>query len=43
MGLVPPDVYLRYAELVRAYSEKLDLVSPGDLDRFEGRHPNPAR
>ena len=34
----PPHVYLRYAELVRAYSDKLDLVSPGDLDRFEERH-----
>ena len=34
----PPDVYLRYAQLVRAYSDKLDLVSPGDLDRFEERH-----
>jgi 16S rRNA (guanine527-N7)-methyltransferase len=36
--LSPPHVYLRYAELVRAYSDKLDLVSPGDLDRFEERH-----
>ncbi len=35
---MPPDVYLRYAELVRAYSPKLDLVSPRDLDRFEDRH-----
>ncbi len=35
---MPPDLYLRYGQLVRAYSEKLDLVSPGDLDRFEGRH-----
>ena len=34
----PPHVYLRYAELVRAYSDKLDLVSPGDLERFEDRH-----
>lgn len=34
----PPHVYLRYAELVRAYSDKLDLVSPGDLERFEERH-----
>lgn len=35
---MPPHVYLRYAALVRAYSRKLDLVSPGDLDRFEERH-----
>lgn len=34
----PPHVYLRYAELVRAYSDKVDLVSPGDLARFEERH-----
>lgn len=34
----PPHAYLRYAELVRAYSDRLDLVSPGDLDRFEERH-----
>lgn len=27
-----------YADLVRAWSPKLDLVSPGDLDRFEERH-----
>ena len=31
-------MYLRYAELVRAYSSKMDLVSPSDLDRFEERH-----
>lgn len=35
---VPPHVYLRYAELVRAHSDKVDLVSPSDLDRFEERH-----
>ena len=35
---MPPHLYLRYAELVRAYSDRLDLVSPGDLDRFEERH-----
>lgn len=35
---MPPHVYLRYASLVRAYSDKLDLISPGDLDRFEARH-----
>jgi 16S rRNA (guanine527-N7)-methyltransferase len=28
----------RYAELVRAWAHKLDLVSPGDLERFEERH-----
>lgn len=28
----------RYAELVRAWAPKLDLVSPGDLERFEERH-----
>src|ERR671919_1499973 len=27
-----------YADLVRAYAERLDLVAPGDLDRFEERH-----
>lgn len=27
-----------YAELVRAWAPRLDLVSPGDLDRFEERH-----
>jgi len=27
-----------YASLVRDYAEKLDLVSPADLDRFESRH-----
>ena len=35
---MPPNLYLRYAQLVRAYADKLDLVSPGDLDRFEDRH-----
>lgn len=35
---MPPHVYLRYANLVREYSDKLDLVSPGDLERFEERH-----
>jgi len=30
--------FAAYADLVRAYSAKLDLVSPGDLDRFEDRH-----
>ena len=35
---MPPHLYLRYAELVRAYSDKLDLVSPGDLERFDDRH-----
>lgn len=35
---MPPHMYLRYAELVRAYSDRLDLVSPGDLERFEERH-----
>jgi 16S rRNA (guanine527-N7)-methyltransferase len=28
----------RYAELVRVWSERLDLVSPADLQRFEARH-----
>ena len=28
----------RYAELVRHWSKRLDLVSPGDLARFESRH-----
>ena len=28
----------RYADLVRAWAPKLDLVSPGDLERFEERH-----
>lgn len=27
-----------YAELVRKWAPKLDLVSPGDLDRLEERH-----
>jgi 16S rRNA (guanine527-N7)-methyltransferase len=27
-----------YAELVRAWAPRLDLVAPGDLDRFEARH-----
>jgi 16S rRNA (guanine527-N7)-methyltransferase len=27
-----------YAALVRRYAARLDLVSPGDLDRFEQRH-----
>jgi 16S rRNA (guanine527-N7)-methyltransferase len=27
-----------YAELVREWSSRLDLISPGDLDRFEERH-----
>ncbi|MEA2517013.1 MAG: rRNA (guanine527-N7)-methyltransferase [Actinomycetota bacterium] len=27
-----------YAALVRAWAPRLDLVSPGDLDRFEERH-----
>ena len=27
-----------YTELVRDYSDRLDLVAPGDLDRFEERH-----
>jgi 16S rRNA (guanine527-N7)-methyltransferase len=28
----------RYAALVRAWAPTLDLVSPGDLERFEERH-----
>lgn len=28
----------RYAALIRAWAPKLDLVSPGDLERFEERH-----
>lgn len=28
----------KYAALVRAWAPRLDLVSPGDLDRFEERH-----
>lgn len=28
----------RYAALVREWAPRLDLVSPGDLDRFEERH-----
>lgn len=28
----------RYAAIVRRYAGKLDLVSPGDLERFESRH-----
>lgn len=28
----------RYADLVRAWSHRLDLVSPDDLERFEERH-----
>lgn len=27
-----------YAQLVREWSSRLDLVAPGDLDRFEERH-----
>ena len=27
-----------YAELVRSWAPRLDLVAPGDLDRFEDRH-----
>jgi 16S rRNA (guanine527-N7)-methyltransferase len=27
-----------YADLIRAYSDRLDLVAPGDLDRLEERH-----
>jgi 16S rRNA (guanine527-N7)-methyltransferase len=27
-----------YADLVRAWASRLDLVAPGDLDRFEERH-----
>lgn len=27
-----------YAELVRAWAPRLDLIAPGDLDRFEERH-----
>jgi 16S rRNA (guanine527-N7)-methyltransferase len=36
-----PDVHDRlgtYADLVRFWARRLDLVSPGDLDRFEARH-----
>ena len=35
---MPPQAFLRYAQLVRGYSSKLDLVSPADIDRFEERH-----
>jgi 16S rRNA (guanine527-N7)-methyltransferase len=34
----PTELLARYAELVRHWAPKLDLVSPGDLDRFEERH-----
>ena len=27
-----------YAELVRRWAERIDLVAPGDLERFEDRH-----
>ena len=27
-----------YADLIRAWSERLDLVAPGDLDQLESRH-----
>jgi 16S rRNA (guanine527-N7)-methyltransferase len=32
------DRFAVYAALVRSYGRKLDLVAPGDLDRFEARH-----
>lgn len=32
------DLLARYAALVRRWAPRLDLVSPGDLDRFEARH-----
>jgi 16S rRNA (guanine527-N7)-methyltransferase len=32
------DCLAAYADLVRAYADRLDLVAPGDLDRFEERH-----
>lgn len=32
------DLLRAYAALVRAWAPRLDLVSPGDLDRFEERH-----
>ena len=35
---MPPQAYLRFAQLIREYSPKLDLISPGDLDRLEDRH-----
>lgn len=40
-GEVPGEVEQRladYAGLVREWAPRLDLVAPGDLDRFESRH-----
>lgn len=34
----PEELLARYAALVRLWAPRLDLVSPGDLDRFETRH-----
>jgi 16S rRNA (guanine(527)-N(7))-methyltransferase RsmG len=34
----PGDRLRTYVELVRRWSERLDLTSPGDLERFEERH-----
>lgn len=38
---IAPDAQARldaYADLVRSWAGRLDLVSPGDLERFEARH-----
>ncbi len=34
----PAELLHAYAELVRAWAPRLDLISPADLERFETRH-----
>ncbi|MFN2586891.1 MAG: 16S rRNA (guanine(527)-N(7))-methyltransferase RsmG [Actinomycetota bacterium] len=34
----PDELLRRYAALIRQWAPRLDLVSPGDLDRLEERH-----
>jgi 16S rRNA (guanine527-N7)-methyltransferase len=34
----PQDLLARYAALIRSWAPRLDLVSPGDLERLEERH-----
>ncbi|MGH2752324.1 MAG: 16S rRNA (guanine(527)-N(7))-methyltransferase RsmG [Actinomycetota bacterium] len=38
MAASPEDLLAAYAQLLREWAPRLDLVAPGDLDRLEQRH-----
>src|ERR671918_2334303 len=37
-----PDAFGTYREIVKQWAPRLDLVSPGDIDRFDERHISDA-